>query len=85
MNPARIDVKSVANTKRLLRGVLVPRVRDGQLAAEDEMGGQADMRVRAVVRVGAVGPGEDVVEAPGAHLGLVFPAGFPRGHGLSTG
>lgn len=84
VNPPRINIKSITNTECLFRGVLVLWVCDGQLAAEDEMCGQASMRMRAVVCVRAICPGEDVIEAPGAHLVLIFPTRLLPGHGRDS-
>lgn len=41
VDPSRIDINPVADTKRLLGGTRVVWVGDGQLAPEDEVCGQA--------------------------------------------
>lgn len=80
MHPFRVNVPPLAHAKGLLGRVLVLGVGDGQLALEDEVCCDAGMGVRRVVSVGAVRPREDVVEAPGADLGLVVPPCLLVGH-----
>lgn len=70
VHPPGIDVDAVPDAKHLPGGLLVARVRDGEPAAEDEVGGEAAVRVGGVVGIGAVGPREDAFEPPRADLVL---------------
>jgi len=59
-----IDIDAVADgIGNLLRG-LVLGVRNGQAAAENEMGCQTVVRMRGVVGIRPIGPGEDVGKPP---------------------
>lgn len=49
MDSAPIDIDPVTHAKGLLHGTIVSRVRDSQLALQDEMRCRVGMDVRAVV------------------------------------
>lgn len=62
MLPPCGDFDSRTHTERLPRRVLVSRVRDGQGAAPDEMGGETAVRVRWVMCISGKGVRERVRE-----------------------
>lgn len=53
VEPLRIDIDSVANPIGLLLGRFILRKRDGQLPVEDQMRGQATVRMGRVICVPA--------------------------------
>lgn len=51
MCPPRLDIDPVTHAKRLLLGFFVFRIRNSQLAFEDQMRGKPAVRVRTVVGI----------------------------------
>jgi hypothetical protein len=54
MPPASINIQPPTNTKRLFRRLRIIRIRDGQLATQDQMRCEAGVLVWRVVRVSNV-------------------------------
>lgn len=81
MHPPRFHVQPRARPKRLPLRPLVFRVRNGQLAAQDQVCRQRGVAVWCVVCAAGVGPSEDVREAPGGDEGFGGGAGGGEGEG----
>lgn len=73
--PARLHIYPVAHPVSPLLRLSVGGEGDCQGAAEDQVCCQAGVRVRGIVCVPAIGPGEDMSKAPRADEGLGFRAG----------
>jgi len=72
MHPPCINIEPRPGPKRLRlsRPPFALRIRNRQLASQNQMRRQRGMAVWRIVRVASVGPGEDVREAPRGHKGL---------------
>lgn len=70
-----IDVKAGAGTERLLGRALVLGIGDGELAVENQMGGQAVMRVRRIVSISGLVShrGLQLAESRRCHLRAIRP------------
>lgn len=79
MSATSFDIDHRPGTERLLFGGLVVRERDGEMASENEMGGQTCVFMWWIVSVWSVGPSEDMTEVL---AGFGFGLFLRRPHGV---